>query len=188
MKVFKYLAISIVIVAAFVFITGIFVPRNIKVERKVTIKTTQAFALGHVKSLRSMDDWFPWRELDPEMKVEFKGQDGTVGSKYLWNGNEDVGKGFYEITAINESRVDGVFTFIEPWESKALTSIQLKKLNDDVEVSWSFTNETPYPFNAFNLFYDMDNLIGKDFSRGLEKLKTKIEQSQMQSMNQNEMM
>ena len=42
--------------------------------------------------------------VDPDMKREFKGMDGTVGFIYAWNGNKRAGEGEQEIKTIEEGK------------------------------------------------------------------------------------
>jgi len=55
------------------------------------------------------------------MQVTIEGEDGTVGAKYLWKGNDDVDSGIQEIVAMDENRVDVKLTFTEPWETEDKT-------------------------------------------------------------------
>ncbi|MEJ0104558.1 MAG: hypothetical protein WDO19_19240 [Bacteroidota bacterium] len=39
------------------------------------------------------------------------------------------------------------------------------------KVTWGFDTRYPYPMNVMLLFINMDELIGKDYNAGLDKLK-----------------
>jgi hypothetical protein len=46
---------------------------------------------------------------------------------------------------------------------------------NQTKVAWGFTSKTPWPFNVFMLFFNMENAVGKDFDEGLSNMKKMIE-------------
>jgi len=64
---------------------------------------------------------------------------------------------------------------LEPFESKAKTSLLVSGNDTESTVTWTFEGSTPYPFNLMLLFMDMDKMIGKDFETGLNNLKVILE-------------
>jgi effector-binding domain-containing protein len=171
MKVLKYVLIGIAAIVALVLVLGLFAPKDVKVERTILIKAPKRVVLTLARSLKSMHDWSPWTEKDPNMKTEFTGNDGEVGSTLKWEGNSDVGEGMQTITGISDSRVDIDLHFMKPMESTAKGYITLDDAADGIKTTWGFTSQTPYPLNAMHLFMDMDDMVGKDFDKGLQKLK-----------------
>lgn len=176
MKALKIILIIIVILAAVIGIMGAIAPNEYHVERSITIEAPAALVHDQVKSLKNRQEWSPWAELDPNQKVAYEGTDGEVGSIIKWEGNEDVGKGMQEVTAISDSRVETKLTFIEPWESESNEFVQLEPSVQSVDVTWGFDGSNPFPFNIMGLFMNMDAMIGKEFEKGLAKLKSRSEQ------------
>ncbi len=131
--------------------------------------------MEEVSSLEQMQNWSPWAEMDPNMMVTYEGNVGSLGSVSKWKGNKDVGSGEQTITNITENRIETQLKFHEPWESTADAFIQIDPEGDATQVTWSFTSPAPFPWNAMMLFMNMDEMLGKDFEKGLNKLKVLAE-------------
>lgn len=171
MKIIKYFLITIFAVIAALLIAGLFIPKEVHVERSIVINAPHNVIHEQVSSLQKINEWSPWKDYDAEMKVRYEGEDGEVGSVSHWEGNKDVGKGSQEITSITEDRIETKVHFLEPWESKMIATYTLEKKEEGIKVTWGSDGESPYPFNVFSLFMDMDEMIGKDFEKGLARLK-----------------
>lgn len=175
MKILKYILYGILAIVVIFLLIAVFAPKKVKVERSVTIQAPQPVVFEKVRSLRAMHDWSPFIEQDPNIKIDYEGNDGEVGSVYKWKGNDKVGSGQQTITAVNDHRVDMNLEFKEPWESKATTFVDTKEDGEGTKVTWGFETETPFPMNAMMVFMDMDGMLGKDFEKGLNKLKAQSE-------------
>lgn len=175
MKAVKIIIGIVVVLVAAVVVMGLIAPKETAVSRTVTIDAPQSFVFEHVKTFENMNKWSPWMTLDPNMKDSVTGEDGTVGAVHHWKGNEQVGSGSQEITAISADRVDTKLRFIEPFESEADAYVTVTGDDKTSEVTWGFTSVSPFPMNAMNLFMDMDAMIGADFEKGLGSLKEMVE-------------
>lgn len=175
MKIIKYLLIGIVVIVAAFFTLALITPNDYSVERSIVINADKAFIMDNVRSLKNMQKWSPWAEYDPNQKVSYTGNDGEVGSVSRWEGNEDVGVGEQEVTKITDNRVETELRFIEPWESVSNAYVQVDEVEEGYKVSWGFTGTNPFPMNAMGVFMNMDEMIGKDFEKGLNKLKAMAE-------------
>lgn len=175
MKVLKYILIGIVALIAIFLLIGAFAPKEIKVSRSVVIKGDKAVILDQIKNLRKADVWSPWNEYDPNMKHTYAGTDGEVGSSTSWEGNKDVGTGTQTISSFTDNQVVMDVQFKEPMESSAIATFDLADDADGVKVTWSFVSNMKFPMNAMCVFMDMDAMVGKDFDKGLAKLKDIVE-------------
>src|SRR5258706_245761 len=117
MKILKYLLIGIICLVVVICPLGLILPKEYTVARSTVIKAPRQIVLEHVKNLKTMDKWSPWSKKDPNIKQEFGGNDGEVGSWSKWEGNKDVGKGKQEVTAVTDNSVDFKLTFLEPWQT-----------------------------------------------------------------------
>lgn len=175
MKAVKIIIGIVVVLIAAVVIMGLIAPRETEVSRTITIDAPRDFTFEHVNSLADMNQWSPWMELDPNMSDSIEGEDGAVGAIHHWSGNEDVGKGSQEIIAITEDRIDTKVRFLEPFESEADASVTVTGDDKTSQVTWTFHGDSPFPMNAMNLFMDMDKMLGPDYEKGLNSLKTLVE-------------
>jgi effector-binding domain-containing protein len=146
-------------------------PTEFKVERSISIQAPKELVKEQVVYFKNSQKWSPWAKLDPNMKEWFEGEDGTVGAKHFWDGNDSVGEGSQEIMAIEENRVETLVTFIRPFESKANGYFVFEENDNATTVTWGFESKIPRPFNIIGLFMDISENVGKDYEKGLESLK-----------------
>jgi hypothetical protein len=175
MKALKITGIVLAALVVIVVILGFIAPKEFKVERSVIIPTDNKEVI--FKNLTHWNEflkWNPWSAMDPNQKLTFSGEEGTVGSSYTWEGNKDVGKGSMTIAALKENEmVDMDLYFIKPFEAKNKTYFNMTQEGSGYKVNWSMSGKSDFPMNIFGLFMNMDKMIGADFEKGLESLKKK---------------
>ena len=81
-------------------ITAVFMRKEYSVHREIVINVPTEKVFNYIKQLKNQDYYNKWVMVDPAKKSEFKGNDGTVGFIYGWNGNKDVGEGEEEIKSM----------------------------------------------------------------------------------------
>jgi effector-binding domain-containing protein len=183
MKALKVIGIALLAIVVIVAILAFTLPTEFGVERSTTIKAPKALVKDQIVYFENMNNWSPWSKLDPDMEQRVEGEDGTVGAKMFWDGNEKAGKGVQEIKKIEENRIETHIKFIKPFESEATSYHILNKQDTGVQVTWGFKSEMPRPFNVLSLFMDMEKNIAKDYDKGLESLK-KISESKAEESAQ----
>jgi sRNA-binding carbon storage regulator CsrA len=178
MKTVKKILIGLAILIAIVLITGLFVKKDMHAEREITINKPRQEVFNYIKYLKNQEAYSKWEKMDPAMKKEYRGTDGTVGFVSAWDSdNSDVGKGEQEIKKITEGeRVDYEIRFSEPFESKAYAAITTESVSpNETKVKWSFNSTMAYPFNFMQLFVNMEDMIGDDLQTDLNNLKAVLE-------------
>ncbi len=181
MKFLKYLLITIVSAIALVLIIALFLPKTYKVERSVVILAPQPLIMDHVKSLKKMNEWSPWATMDPHMQIVYGGTDGQVGSSSSWK-SKDAGVGSQTITRLTNDSMETSLVFKEPMESSATAYFHTQNEGGGVKITWGMKGENPYPLNFMCLF--MDNMLGKEYEKGLAKLKEITEAKAKEPTNQ----
>src|SRR5687768_9523845 len=88
-KVLIGLAVAVVLFMVYVGMQ----PDEYRVERSADLNAPPELVFAELNDLRRWRAWSPWDKLDPNMRKTFKGPPDGVGSRYIWNGNSDVGKG-----------------------------------------------------------------------------------------------
>ena len=177
MKILRKIGIVIVIIIAVPLIAALFVSNDFNYEKSITINAPITQVWQHTNSLGAMDEWTPWADYDPNMKVTITGKDGTIGATSTWESdNENVGSGSQTITKVEAPTLLATkLHFMEPFESEADGYLKLKSESDKTVVTWGFKSEMPYPFNLMKITMNMEEAVGKDFGTGLKKLKTLCE-------------
>lgn len=178
MKILKRIGLGVLALIALVLVTALFVKSDMHAEREVVINKPKGEVFGYVKFLKNQNDYSKWGTMDPAMKKEFRGTDGTVGFVSAWDSEQsDVGKGEQEIKAIKEGeRIDYELRFIKPFKSTATAYMTTEAAGENqTKVKWGFNGKMIYPLNVMGLFMNTDKMIGDDFNAGLLKLKGNLE-------------
>ncbi|RMF58754.1 MAG: polyketide cyclase [Calditrichaeota bacterium] len=175
MKVIKIILGVIVAILVILLVVAFFLPTDYVVEREITIQAPKDTLFSYLKYVKNQDEFSVWSQMDPNMKKEYRGTDGTVGFVSAWDSDhEQVGKGEQEIINIKEGeRIDFELRFFEPFESKGYAYFITTALDSaTTRVIWGFKGKSPYPFNLMLLLWDMDKMLGGDLEKGLANLKT----------------
>ncbi|WCT12677.1 SRPBCC family protein [Mucilaginibacter jinjuensis] len=178
MSALLYIVISIAIVVAVFLLLAAVTKSEYTVTRSVVIDQPKQVVFDYIKYLKNQDNYSVWVMMDPGMKKEYTGTDGTVGFKSSWNSdNKKVGQGEQTITGINEGEMlNSEIHFIKPFEGLAKASMITDALPlNKTKVTWTFTSKMAYPMNIMLLFMNMDKMIGGDLETGLVNLKNVLE-------------
>jgi len=178
MKALKIIGLSIVGIIILLLVTGLFVNGKYAVVREVTINKSKVEVFDYVKYLKNQSNYSVWAKIDPAMKTEFRGVDGTIGFVSAWDSkNPDAGKGEQKIIEIDEgNRIDYELHFIEPFESTDFAYMTTIAVNDSVtSVKWGFNGEMKYPMNLMMLTMNMEKMLAPDLENGLNNLKALLE-------------
>jgi effector-binding domain-containing protein len=171
MKKVLYVIIGI---AVLYLILALFGPKQVKVERQITINKPQGTVMAKVGDFKFFHDkWSPWSELDPEMKTTYDGNPGEVGHHYTWAGNKDVGSGEMRIESIHGDSIVQKLTFAGQGDSKAYHII--KDSGGVSQITWGMVFDVGFFHRPIMLFVNMDKMMGDMYDKGLGKLKTEIE-------------
>jgi hypothetical protein len=147
-------------------------PSTFTVQRSLTMKSEPEYIFPFVNSFYRWADWSPWNDLDPAMKRTYEGPILGVGAVYAWSGNDKVGEGRM---TLEESRKDEFvrvkLEFIKPFASTNTTTFTIKPVPEGSVVTWTMEGHNTFAGKAASLVMNMDAMIGKDFEKGLAKLR-----------------
>jgi hypothetical protein len=178
MNILKKILFGILLIIALLLVIALFVKKEMSAEREIVINRPETAVFDYVKYLKNQNNYSKWGTMDPNMKQEYRGTDGTIGFVSAWDSKkDDVGKGEQEIIGIKQDdRIDYELRFIEPFASTAKAYMTTEAISaNQTKVKWGFNGKMTYPMNIMRLFMDMDGMIGDDFQTGLNKLKTILE-------------
>src|SRR5438093_8050304 len=118
MNILLIILVAIAIIIAIILIAAAITGKEYVIEREITINKPKQEVFNYIKFLKNADQYNKWVMMDPNLKKDYKGTDGTAGFIYYWDSaNKNVGKGEQEITKIIEGeRVDYEIRFIKPFE------------------------------------------------------------------------
>ncbi len=178
MKILKWIGLGLLSIIVLLMIVSFATPTKYGVERSVVIQSSEERVFSSINRWSEFAEWSPWSDLDSAMVVRIEGEDGTVGSIYHWKGNEAAGAGkMVKTEVINNQRIAYDLIFTEPFESTAQSWMDMAPQQNGIKVSWGMKGEMSRPMNLLLLMTDMNGEIGKDFDKGLMRIKERLEKA-----------
>ncbi|MGQ0845261.1 MAG: SRPBCC family protein [Sporichthyaceae bacterium] len=146
------------------------------VARETTVAAPPERVYAEIVDLRRWQAWSPWEGIDPDLKREYTGAATGTGAVYAWTGNRKVGQGRMEIveaTAPSKVKID--LQFLKPFKARNETVFDVVPDGAGSRVVWTMTGKKTLMTKAMGVFKSMDDLVGRDFERGLATLKATAE-------------
>lgn len=151
-------------------------PDTFRVERTARIQAPAEKIFPLIDDFHRWGTWSPYEKLDPEMKRTFGGSASGKGATYAWDSKGKAGAGRMEIVESSPSSKIAInLDFTSPMEGHNLAEFTLQPQGDATMVTWSMQGKSPYAAKLMGIFFNMDQMIGKDFEAGLANLKTATE-------------
>ena len=176
MKILKFIGLGLLILIVLLVAVAYLLPRHVKVERTVTIKSSPEIVFVQVNILKNWEQWSPWHKIDPKMKLEYNNIPSGKGASYSWQSDvKNVGNGKLTITrVIPFDTIDVEMNFMD--QGIALGGYNFKKVDSTVLLTWWMDADMGNNPIGRWMGLMMDRMIGKDFEKGLNSIKTISEQ------------
>jgi len=111
----KRILVAIVAVLLLAVVVGLLLPRQVRVERSISINRPASLVYAVVNSFQLFPKWSPWQDLDPNMHQSTEGPRDGVGAKLVWSGNDKVGTGTQLILHGKPDRIpQGLLAIVRP--------------------------------------------------------------------------
>ncbi|GAA4691593.1 SRPBCC family protein [Nocardioides conyzicola] len=146
-----------------------------EVARTTTIAVDPTRVHALVDDFHEWPAWSPWEDLDPDLQRTYTGPDSGVGAHYAWQGNRKAGQGTMEITGSTPERIDVDLVFMKPFDSASKVTFELVPTDSGTQVTWRMRGEQKGLWGVLGKVVSMDRLVGKDFDKGLARLKAVLE-------------
>jgi hypothetical protein len=168
------LALALIVFLFIIVIAGR--PDEFVVFRMKMISAPPEKVFPHVNELKKWEDWSPWAKIDPNAKSTFEGPAAGVGSSMAWDGNKKVGAGKMTITESEPSSLVGIrLEFLRPFQATNAAEFNFVPESAQTLVTWRMTGKNNFFFKVFSLLMNCDDMVGKDFEKGLASLKAVVE-------------
>ena len=146
------------------------------VSRSVEVDADAATCHALVDDFHQWTAWSPWEDLDPALQRTYTGPDRGVGAHYAWSGNRKAGRGSMEIVGSAPERIDVHLVFQKPWKAENPVEFHFVPAGAGTRVTWTMSGESTGAAAVFSKVFSMDKLLGRDFEKGLSRLKGVAEQ------------
>lgn len=178
MNILKIILLVLAGLIVLLLIVALFSPKEYTIEREITINKPKQVVFDYVKMAKNQSHYNKWWMADPNIKLDFRGTDGTVGFIAAWESQDDhVGKGEQEIVKIVDGQeVDHTVRFVKPFEGNADTQMIVEAISDNqTKVKWSFHSGMKYPMNVMLVIFPVKKMLEDDLQTSLATLKASLE-------------
>ena len=173
---FKTITLIVVAAIAALLIFAATRPDTVRVERTARINAPAEKIFPLIDDFHRWGTWSPYEKLDPDMQRSFGGSASGKGATYAWESKGKAGAGRMEITeSTPSSKIAINLDFTRPMEGHNVAEFTLQPQGDATQVTWSMHGPSPFVAKLMGIFFNMDQMIGKDFETGLANLKTATE-------------
>jgi hypothetical protein len=150
-----------------------------EVVRSTDVAADPARVHDLVNDFHRWTEWSPWEDLDPQLARTYSGPDSGIGAHYAWVGNRRAGRGSMEITGSAPDRIDIRLAFLKPYTTTNDVTFTMTPTQVDgaagTSVEWRMSGRHQGILGVVSRIFPMDRLIGKDFEKGLTRLKAVAE-------------
>jgi hypothetical protein len=173
---FTYILVTVAVIVIAFLIVAARQPDVFRVERSISISAPPEEVFVEVNDFHKWQKWSPFVEYDPNMTMTYEGPIAGEGAEYAWSGNSKAGQGQMKII---ESRLSELIRirlqFIKPFAATNTAEFTFNLDGDQTLVTWAMIGKNNFMFKAMHTVMNMDKMVGRDFDRGLAKLKLVVE-------------
>ena len=148
---------------------------SFEIVRTINIQAPPEQIHALVVDFSAWPAWSPWEGLDPELERTYSGPDAGVGATYAWSGNRKAGRGSMQITSATPHSIGIALEFLKPFKASNDIEFTFVPHGDTTDVAWRMSGEQKGFAALFGKLVPMDKLVGKDFEKGLARLKAVAE-------------
>jgi len=167
---------ALVVIVAVAAGASYLLPRHVEVTRSTMVDAAPETIFPLISNLKTAQEWSPWIETDPDIKLTYEGAPSGEGQVLKWDSPE-MGSGSQTVTAVSDNQsVTSALDFGDMGTAEA--KLSLAPSGGTTEVTWSLDADMGNnPIGRYMGFF-MDDLVGEDYEKGLARLKSLAEARQ----------
>ncbi|MEI8007356.1 MAG: SRPBCC family protein [Bacteroidota bacterium] len=175
MKTFRKIVIWILAVILVLVLVSYLLPKKYKVEHSVYIKAKPELIYDLTSNFKKWSLWEPWtKALDSTAVYELIGKEGQVGTIWKWNGKK-LGNGQMTATEYKPGQLFAYDLAFDDGKRQSKGRITIETAGDSSKVSWIDEGDLGYNPAARYFGLLLEKMLGPDFTKGMNKLKTVCE-------------
>ena len=153
-------------------------PCRFSVGRSITINAPASVIFALVDDQQQWERWSPWAKLDPTAKFTYGESHAGLGSHAYWDGDAQIGKGSSTITeSIPDQRIVFTLDIEKPMKTVDTLEFTFAPAGKATEVTWTMEGNNDFMGKAAGLVMNCKKMIGDQFERGLNNLKSLAERT-----------
>jgi hypothetical protein len=175
LKTLAIIGVVVVVAIAGILLYAATKPDSFRVQRVALINAPSDKVFPLIDDFKAWPAWSPYEKKDPAMKRSFGAVTAGKGATYAWEGDKNVGQGSMEIVESGPRKVLIKLDFLKPFEAHNMGEFILEPKGDSTAVTWAIYGPSPYMSKVIGTFMNIDDMIGRDFEKGLADLKATAE-------------
>lgn len=174
MTLFFYIIIGVITFGAFLHAWS---RKDFNISRTIVINRPKAEVYALVRQLKKQPLWMSWFNIDSQMQLKFRGEDGKPDAAIYWKGNNMAGEGMQRITKVKEGKVfESQLLFLKPYKAVALMYVGVKEVAPDrTKMVLGITGTHRFPTSVISIFIGLEKKVGEDLEKSLRELKKVLE-------------
>ena len=175
LKTLAIIGVVVVVAIAGILLYAATKPDSFRVQRVVLINAPSDKVFPLINDMKAWTAWSPYEKKDPAMKRTYGAVTAGKGATYAWEGDKNVGQGSMEIVESGPRKILLKLEFLKPFEAHNMGEFLLDPKGDSTPVTWAIYGPSPYMSKVIGTFMNIDDMIGRDFEKGLADLKAAAE-------------
>ena len=175
LKTLAIIGVVVVVAIAGILFYAATKPDSFRVQRVVLINAPSDKVFPLINDMKAWTAWSPYEKKDPAMKRTYGAVTAGKGATYAWDGDKNVGQGSIEIVESGPRKILLKLDFVKPFEAHNMGEFLLEPKGDSTSVTWATYGPSPHMSKVIGTFMNIDDLIGRDFEKGLADLKAAAE-------------
>ena len=175
LKTLAIIGVVVVVAIAGILLYAATKPDSFRVQRVVLINAPSDKVFPLINDIKAWTAWSPYEKKDPAMKRTYGAVTAGKGATYAWEGDKNVGQGSIEIVESGPRKILLKLDFVKPFEAHNMGEFLLEPKGDSTSVTWATYGPSPFISKVVGTFMNIDDLIGRDFEKGLADLKAVAE-------------
>jgi hypothetical protein len=175
LKTLAIIGVVLVVAIAGILLYAATKPDSFRVQRVVLINAPSDKVFPLINDIKAWTAWSPYEKKDPAMKRSYGAVTAGKGATYAWDGDKNVGQGSIEMIESGPRKIVIKLDFLKPFEAHNMGEFLLEPKGDSTSVTWATYGPSPYISKVIGTFINIDDMIGRDFEKGLADLKAAAE-------------
>jgi hypothetical protein len=175
LKTLAIIGVVVVVAIGGILLYAATKPDSFRVQRTVLISAPPDKIFPLINDIKAWTVWSPYEKKDPAMKRAYGAVTAGKGATYAWEGDKNVGQGSMEIVESSPRKIVLKLDFLKPFEAHNMGEFVLEPKGDSTSVTWAIYGPSPYMSKVVGTFMNIDDMIGRDFEKGLADLKAAAE-------------
>lgn len=154
-------------------------PDDFSVSRQININATPQDVFPWINNLKNLNQWNPWAGEDPKSTIAYEGPEEGAGAIYTWSGGKQGSGKFTILDVKHPNEINCRLEMIKPFAADNKVQYSIRDGSGTTVVIWSMAGKNAFIHKLMQTFFSMDNMVGKEFERGLASLKNLVEQKKV---------